>query len=225
MIEVKDLVKIYKQSKTVETTALNGVTLKINQGDFVSVSGPSGSGKTTLLNIVGGLDQPTSGSVTLNGEIISDLSEKKLAKVRLNNMGFIFQAYNLIPVLTAEENIEYIMALQNVGKLERAERVFDIAKKLGIEDLLNKKPLEMSGGQQQRVAVARAVVSRPKLILADEPTANLDSENSKKLLDLMRQMNEEEKVTFIFSTHDPMVIEKAKSELYLLDGKLVKTLK
>ncbi len=225
MIEVKDLVKIYKQSKTVETTALNGVTLKINQGDFVSVSGPSGSGKTTLLNIIGGLDQPTSGSVTLNGEIISDLSEKKLAKVRLNNMGFIFQAYNLIPVLTAEENIEYIMALQNVGKLERAERVFDIAKKLGIEDLLNKKPLEMSGGQQQRVAVARAVVSRPKLILADEPTANLDSENSKKLLDLMRQMNEEEKVTFIFSTHDPMVIEKAKSELYLLDGKLVKTLK
>lgn len=224
MIEVKDLIKIYKQGKTVETKALNGVSLLIKEGDFLVISGPSGSGKTTLLNIIGGLDQPTSGSVLLNDENISVLPEKKLAKVRLNNIGFIFQAYNLIPVLTAEENIEYIMALQGIKKKERRDRVVEIAKKLGIEDLLYKKPLEMSGGQQQRVAVARAVVSKPKLILADEPTANLDTENSEKLIEMMKQMNEKEKVTFIFSTHDPKVIEKAKKELHLVDGKIEKAI-
>lgn len=225
MIEVKDLVKIYKQGKTIETKALNGISLVINEGDFLVISGPSGSGKTTLLNIIGGLDQPSAGSVILNGENISILPEKKLAKVRLNNIGFIFQAYNLIPVLTAEENIEYIMALQGVKKKERRDRVIEIAQKLDIEDLLYKKPLEMSGGQQQRVAVARAVVSEPKLVLADEPTANLDTENSEKLIEMMKQMNEKEKVTFIFSTHDPKVIEKAKKELHLVDGMIDKSIK
>lgn len=225
MIEVKDLVKIYKQGKTIETKALNGISLVINEGDFLVISGPSGSGKTTLLNIIGGLDQPSSGSVILNGQNISVLPEKKLAKVRLNNIGFIFQAYNLIPVLTAEENIEYIMALQGVKKKERRDRVIEIAQKLDIEDLLYKKPLEMSGGQQQRVAVARAVVSEPKLVLADEPTANLDTENSEKLIEMMKQMNEKEKVTFIFSTHDPKVIEKAKKELHLVDGMIDKSIK
>ncbi|MDD5457445.1 MAG: ABC transporter ATP-binding protein [Candidatus Margulisbacteria bacterium] len=220
-VRMENVNKIYTQGKNVQTQALNNVNLEINEGDFIAISGPSGSGKTTLLNIVGGLDNPSSGHVFLNEINITHLKEKQLAKIRLNNIGFIFQAYNLIPVLTAFENIEYIMMLQKVSPKQRRERVQKIADELEIGDLLNKKPNDMSGGQQQRVAVARAVVSRPKLILADEPTANLDSINAEKLLEIMKKLNEEDKVTFIFSTHDPLVMKKAKKQIVLKDGKIV----
>ncbi|OGI08171.1 MAG: macrolide ABC transporter ATP-binding protein [Candidatus Margulisbacteria bacterium GWF2_35_9] len=219
-LKINNVSKTYKQGKSIETQALSNVSLEITEGDFIVISGPSGSGKTTLLNIIGGLDVPSSGTVELNGELMSSLPEKKLSQVRLNNIGFIFQAYNLVPVLTAAENIEYIMMLQKVDPKIRRERVKEITRHLGIEELLNKKPLEMSGGQQQRVAVARAIVSKPKLILADEPTANLDSENSDILIDLMKRLNEEEKVTFIFSTHDPVLMKKAKRNIVLKDGKI-----
>jgi len=219
-LKINNVSKTYKRCKSIETQALSNVSLEITEGDFIVISGPSGSGKTTLLNIIGGLDVPSSGTVELNGELMSSLPEKKLSQVRLNNIGFIFQAYNLVPVLTAAENIEYIMMLQKVDPKIRRERVKEITRHLGIEELLNKKPLEMSGGQQQRVAVARAIVSKPKLILADEPTANLDSENSDILIDLMKRLNEEEKVTFIFSTHDPVLMKKAKRNIVLKDGKI-----
>ena len=220
LMKLIDLKKVYVQGKDVKTQALKGIDLEFEEGDFAVVSGPSGSGKTTLLNLMGGLDSPTSGQVYLKNIHISELKENQLAHIRLVNFGFIFQSYNLIPVLTAEENIEYIMMLQGVPQEERRERVYEIAGHLGIDDLLHKKPNEMSGGQQQRVAIARAVVSRPKVIFADEPTANLDSGNSSKLLDLMKKLNEEEKITFIFSTHDPIVSEKANRKIALRDGKV-----
>jgi len=220
-IKSNDLNKIYTTGKGVETQALKNVNLEVSEGDFMVISGPSGSGKTTLLNLMGGLDRPTSGSVYLYGTNISRLKEKELAYIRLMNFGFIFQAYNLIPVLTAEENIEYIMMLQGVGPRQRREKVINITRQLGIDELLNKKPNEMSGGQQQRVAVARAVVSQPKIIFADEPAANLDSRNTENLLNLMKKLNEEENVTFLFSTHDPRVKEKAKRQIILEDGEIV----
>jgi len=220
-LKINNVSRTYKQGKSVETRALKNVSLEIKEGEFIVISGPSGSGKTTLLNIIGGLDAPNEGTVELNDKVVSTLPEKKLAEVRLNNIGFIFQAYNLVPVLTAAENIEYIMMLQKIDAKTRKERVSEITSHLGIEDLLNKKPLEMSGGEQQRVAVARAIVSKPKLILADEPTANLDTENSDKLIDLMKRLNEEENVTFIFSTHDPVLMKKAKRNIVLKDGKIV----
>ena len=220
LMKLTGLTKVYVQEKGVKTDALKGVNLEIQEGDFTAISGPSGSGKTTLLNLMGGLDSPTSGAVYLKDINISRLKEKRLVRIRLENFGFIFQAYNLIPVLTAEENIEYTMMLQGISHKERKERVLAITRNLGINHLLDKRPNEMSGGQQQRVAVARAVVSKPKLVLADEPTANLDSKNSAGLLDLMKQLNEEEKVTFIFSTHDPTVIAKAKRKIVLKDGNI-----
>ncbi|MFH1776883.1 MAG: ABC transporter ATP-binding protein [Candidatus Omnitrophota bacterium] len=221
LMKLVDLVKVYLAGKAIETRALNGVTLEIQEGDFMVISGPSGSGKTTLLNLMGGLDSPTKGTVYLKDIPISSMNEKQLAKVRRENFGFIFQAYNLIPVLTAEENIEYVMMLQGVIVQERKERIHRITRRLGIHELLNKRPNEMSGGQQQRVAVARAVVSRPKVIFADEPTANLDSGNSSTLLELMKQLNEEENMTFVFSTHDPVLRQKAKRQIVLKDGKIV----
>ena len=220
LMKLIDLKKTYVQGKDVKTQALNGVGLEFGEGEFAVVSGPSGSGKTTLLNLMGGLDSPTSGQVLLKDTNIGELKENQLAHIRLMNFGFIFQAYNLVPVLTAEENIEYIMMLQGVGREERCQKVYEIAKELGIDDLLHKKPNKMSGGQQQRVAVARAVVSKPKIVFADEPTANLDSENSSTLLDLMKQLNEEENMTFVFSTHDPILMEKAKRKIILKDGKI-----
>ncbi len=220
LMKLIDLKKTYVQGKNVKTQALKGLNLEFEEGEFAVVSGPSGSGKTTLLNLMGGLDSPTSGQVFLNDTNIGQLKENRLAHIRLMNFGFIFQAYNLVPVLTAEENIEYIMMLQGIPKKERKQRVCEIAKELGIDDLLHKKPNEMSGGQQQRVAVARAVVSKPKIVFADEPTANLDSESSSNLLDLMKLLNEEEKMTFVFSTHDPVLMEKAKRRLILKDGKI-----
>lgn len=217
-IQIKNISKIYKQSQSVQTVALNNITLDIEKGSFISVSGPSGSGKSTLLHIVGGLDSPSNGSVVIEGDDITKMSESELALERLNDVGFVFQAFNLIPVLSAKENIEYIMVLQGVDKSIRESRISKVALELGIEELLDKKPSELSGGQQQRVAVARAVVSKPKLILADEPTANLDSKNAQNLMDMMKKLNEIEKITIIYSSHDPEVIEKASSRIVLKDG-------
>ena len=208
--------KIYGKEKGVKTNALHKIDMDIEKGEFIVISGPSGSGKSTLLNIIGGLDAPTSGDVTL-----TELGEHELSKERLKNIGFVFQAYNLIPVLTAKENIEYIMTLQGWDKAKREARVHEVARELGIDDLLDKRPDQLSGGQQQRVAVARAVASKPGLILADEPTANLDSKNAEDLMELMKELNEKEEVTIIFSSHDPMVIGKAKRSIVLKDGRIL----
>ena len=193
----------------------------IHKEDFVVISGPSGSGKSTLLNIIGGLDAPSSGEIILEEDIITSLKESDLAEFRRDYIGFIFQAYNLIPVLNVKENIEYIMKLQGKSQSYCDKRVEELAKELDINELLLKLPDHLSGGQQQRVAVARAVASKPKLILADEPTANLDSINSDKLMELMRGLNEDEKITIIFSSHDPLVIAKAKRLISLRDGEVI----
>lgn len=219
-LDVENLQKIYSEGSANETRALDDINLNFDEGEFIVLSGPSGSGKTTLLNLIGGLDSVSNGSVTLDGTRLTDLNESELSNERLKDIGFVFQAYNLIPVLTAKENIEYVMALQGVSKEKRHERVVEVATILGIDDLLDKRPDEMSGGQQQRVAVARAVASKPKLILADEPTANLDSVTAENLMNMMAKLNEEENVTIIFSSHDPMVIGKAKRSVILKDGKI-----
>lgn len=219
-LDINNLQKIYSEGSANETKALDDINLNFSEGEFIVLSGPSGSGKTTLLNLIGGLDSVSNGSVTLDGTTLTDLDEAQLSNERLQDIGFVFQAYNLIPVLTAKENIEYVMALQGVSKTERTERVLEVATILGIDDLLDKRPDEMSGGQQQRVAVARAVASKPKLILADEPTANLDSVTAENLMNMMAKLNEEENVTIIFSSHDPMVIGKAKRSVILKDGKI-----
>lgn len=220
-LKIKDVSKIYGKEKELKTIALENINLDIKKGEFIVISGPSGSGKTTLLNAIGGLDSVSSGEIILNGVSLTELSEHALSLERLNNIGFVFQAYNLIPVLNAKENIEYIMTLQGKNKKECEKRVLEVAVELGIENLLNKFPENLSGGQQQRVAVARAVASRPELILADEPTANLDSKNAEDLMKLMRELNEKENVTIIFSSHDPMVISKAKRSIVLRDGKII----
>ncbi|MGA1825808.1 MAG: ABC transporter ATP-binding protein [bacterium] len=221
-LEVKNINKVYEQSKTIRCQALKDVSVRINEGEFIVISGPSGSGKTTLLNVIGGLDTPNSGHIIFDGIDITKLKEKELSRIRLEKMGFIFQAYNLIPVLTAMENIEYVMILQAVPKEIRRERARKIAAQLDIESLLNKRPNEMSGGQQQRVAVARSIVTEPKLVLADEPTANLDSKTGERLMDLMKELNREKKITFLFSSHDAMIIEKAGRRLVLKDGQLAR---
>ena len=219
-LDVTKLEKIYGKGTAIETYALKDVNLDIDEGEFVVLSGPSGSGKTTLLNLIGGLDNVSAGSVTLSGTTLTELNEAQLSNERLKDIGFVFQAYNLIPVLTAKENIEYVMALQGVSKADREARVHEVATILGIDNLLDKRPDEMSGGQQQRVAVARAVASKPKLILADEPTANLDSKTAEDLMNMMAKLNVEEKITIVFSSHDPMVIGKAKRSVILKDGKI-----
>ncbi|MDQ1339016.1 MAG: putative transport system ATP-binding protein [Campylobacterota bacterium] len=220
-LKIKDISKIYGKEKELKTIALENINLDIKKGEFIVISGPSGSGKTTLLNAIGGLDSVSGGEIILNGVNLTDLGEHALSLERLNNIGFVFQAYNLIPVLNAKENIEYIMTLQGKSKKECEKRVLEVATELGIESLLNKFPENLSGGQQQRVAVARAVASRPELILADEPTANLDSKNAEDLMELMRELNEKENITIIFSSHDPMVISKAKRSIVLRDGKII----
>ena len=217
IIETKKLVKVYEESK-VRVNALRGVDLKVNKGEFMAIAGPSGSGKTTLLNLIGGLDNPTSGSVIVAGEDLANLSKSRLSDLRLNHIGFIFQAYNLIPVLTARENVEYVMLLQGVSEMERIERAEEILNEVGLSDYINVRPNEMSGGQQQRVAVARAIVSNPDVVLADEPTANLDSVTGKSLLEMMKEMNKIRSVTFIFSTHDKMVMNYARRLVTLKDG-------
>jgi putative ABC transport system ATP-binding protein len=221
VIETNNLTKVYDEGP-IPVHAVNHVTLNIEEGEFTAVVGPSGSGKTTLLNIVGGLDRPTSGSVKVDGIELSSMNESNLIKFRLEHIGFVFQSYNLIPVLTAKENTEFIMLLQGAPEKQRTERVMQLLDEVGIVEQANKRPSEMSGGQQQRVAVARALASRPKFVLADEPTANLDSKSAENLLDLMLKLNEEEKVTFIFSTHDQRVIDRARRVVTLEDGKIVK---
>jgi putative ABC transport system ATP-binding protein len=217
---VKEIAKLFQPDKEVEVLALDDINLNIGQGEFVVISGPSGSGKTTLLNIIGGLDLPSKGDITLDGELLTGLAENELSQIRRDHVGFVFQAYNLLPVLTARENIEYVMKLQGMSSEKCRARSLAVAEKLGIETLLEKLPHQLSGGQQQRVAVARAVATTPKLILADEPTANLDSKSAASLIDMMEKLNEDEGVTIIFSSHDPMVIEKARRSIVLKDGKI-----
>jgi putative ABC transport system ATP-binding protein len=219
VIEIKNLHKTYTETE-VEVKAVNGINLSFNEGEFAAIVGPSGCGKTTLLNLLGGLDTPTSGSVIIDDTDISTLSSRKMIDFRLNNIGFVFQAYNLIPVLTAKENAEFIMNLKNKPKAERESRIAELFKAIGIEGKENIRPSRLSGGQQQRVAVARALASKPKFILADEPTANLDSKATAELLDIMRKLNEDENITFIFATHDQRVIDRAKRVIYLDDGKV-----
>jgi len=220
MLQARKLCKTY-DTRGVETRALVDVDLEIESGEFTALAGPSGSGKTTLLNLFGALDLPTSGDVSLEGQSLAGLRPSELAELRLHKLGFVFQAYNLIPVLSARENVEFVMELQGVSPAERRARAEAVLAEVGLADLADKRPLEMSGGQQQRVAVARAIVSQPKVVLADEPTANLDSHTAANLLELMEEMNREHGVTFLFSTHDPMVIEKARRVVRLRDGAVV----
>jgi putative ABC transport system ATP-binding protein len=219
ILESRDVFKIY-ETRGVETRALNGVDLDVEEGEFTAISGPSGSGKTTLLNLFGALDTPTRGTIRLDGEELSSLGASALSDLRLRKLGFVFQAYNLIPVLTAAENVEFVMELQGVAQAERRERAESLLTEVGLEGLGTKRPLEMSGGQQQRVAVARAIASRPRVVLADEPTANLDSGTAGRLLELMERMNAERAVTFVFSTHDPLVMARARRNVRLRDGRV-----
>ena len=219
VIEVSELHKVYEGAVPVK--AVNGIDLTITEGEFTALKGPSGCGKTTLLNLLGGLDQPTSGSILIAGTDITALSDNELIDFRLHNIGFVFQAYNLIPVLSATENVSFIMLLQDRPKEERLARAEQLLKAVGLEGKEDKRPGQLSGGQQQRVAVARALASKPKFVLADEPTANLDSESTSKLLDIMEQLNAQENMTFVFATHDDRVIAKAKRVVSISDGKVI----
>ena len=220
IIEIKNLTKIYDGSE-VEVIAVNGIDLSFDKGEFAAIVGPSGSGKTTFLNLIGGLDRPTSGEVIVDGVNIWNLKSRKLIDFRMNNIGFVFQSYNLIPVLTAKENVEFVMHLQGRPKAERDKRTRELMKAVGLAGRLNSRPGKLSGGQQQRVAVARALASKPTFILADEPTANLDSKSTETLLDIMEDLNKEENITFIFSTHDARVVKKARRVITIEDGKVV----
>ena len=217
VIVTEDLTKTYS-ANDVPVYALRGINLTITAGEFTAIVGPSGSGKTTFLNIISGLDQPTEGKVWLSEELLSNMSGRQLSDFRRDNIGFVFQAYNLIPVLTVGENIEYIMLLQGIPKLERHQRVVDILEVVGLAGYIDRKPPQLSGGQQQRVAIARAMVSQPTIILADEPTANLDSKTGSELLDMMYQLNKRTGMTFVFSTHDQTVMERAQRLITLKDG-------
>ena len=219
VIRTEAVSKVYGSGE-VEVGALKDVSLRIVRGEFSAIAGPSGSGKTTLLNVVSGLDKPTSGSIFLAGRRISELNGRELSDFRRDHIGFVFQSYNLIPVLTARENIEYVMLLQGVPGVERRRRVSEVLKALGLEAMENRRPTQLSGGQQQRVAVARAIAARPDLILADEPTANLDSTTGSALIDMMRELNEKMGVTFLFSSHDQMIMDRARRLLILKDGQI-----
>ncbi len=221
VIETKNLKKIYNQGSDIEVRAVDGVSIEIEKGEFTAIVGASGSGKTTLLNLIGGLDKPTDGEVMINGKNIANLSENEMIDFRLNNIGFVFQSYNLIPVLSSIENVEFIMLMQNKPKAERDQRAKDLLRSVGLEKELHKKPGKLSGGQQQRVAVARALASKPQFVLADEPTANLDSKATNELLDIMYQLNQDEEMTFVFATHDQRVIDRAKRVITIDDGKVI----
>jgi putative ABC transport system ATP-binding protein len=220
IVKTIDVAKKYRQGK-VDVNALNGVSLVVNKGDFIALAGPSGSGKTTLLNLIGSLDTPDKGQVMVDGEELTGMNRSQLASLRLNKIGFVFQAYNLIPVLSAVENVEYVMLLQGVPVKERRERARAILNEVGLDDKHDRRPAELSGGQQQRVAVARAIVSDPAIVLADEPTANLDSKTGEGLLAIMKTMNQEKNVTFIFSTHDNMVMEHSDRLILIKDGLII----
>lgn len=216
----KDLCKTFQQGEEI-ITGLERVSISIEKGDFVCLSGPSGSGKTTLLNAIGGLDKPDSGEILIGGIRIDNLGKGALADMRLHNIGFVFQAYNLIPVLTARENVEFVMQVSGMPALERAEKSLKILKEVGLEGMEERRPAQLSGGQQQRVAVARAIVSQPTLILADEPTANLDSVTASQLMDLFVELNQHHNVTFVIATHDVRVMKYAKRLIRMEDGKII----
>ena len=220
VIETKDLIKIYNSTQ-VPVHAVNGIDLVIKRGEFTAIVGPSGCGKTTLLNLVGGLDSPTKGKVLVSGNDLSTLKSTQLIDFRMHNIGFVFQAFNLIPVLTVKENIEFIMQLQGRSQAECNRRVDELLEAIGLAEKKNHRPNQLSGGQQQRVSVARALASKPQFILADEPTANLDSKATNELLELMEKLNHEEEMTFVFSTHDERVMKKARRLVSLDDGKII----
>lgn len=219
VIDAHNISRVYNPD-TIPVYAVNNVHLHLERGEFTAIVGPSGSGKTTLLNIIGGLDAPTEGYVEIRGVNITEMPANKLIDFRLHNIGFVFQAFNLIPVLTARENVEFIMLLQKRPKAERERRVRELLAAVGLEDKLNVRPAQLSGGQQQRVAVARALASKPQFILADEPTANLDSHSAATLLDIMEKLNRDENITFLFSTHDQRVIDRARRVITLVDGRI-----
>jgi len=218
-LQTEGIEKIYRDNH-IATSALAGVDFSMQPGEFTALFGPSGSGKTTLLNLIGGLDRPSAGKVFLSKQEVTAMSDSELSRLRLFKIGFVFQSYNLIPVLTALENVEYVLILQRVARKERQERAVSLLTQLGLGDLIHKRPTEMSGGQQQRVAVARAIVHMPELVLADEPTANLDTKTAHELMDMMHELNQQKGITFLFSTHDPMVMEHARRLVELRDGKI-----
>ncbi|EKA7417101.1 MULTISPECIES: ABC transporter ATP-binding protein [Vibrio] len=221
-IKLERLTKTYNPDSDFPVHAVQHVDLEIKQGEFVAIMGPSGSGKTTLLNMLGGIDAPTSGSVEIDGCLISEMSEKELIAYRRDNIGFIFQDYSLLPVLTALENVEFVMQLQGKTERECRERAMSLLEQVGLAQQMHKRPSKMSGGQQQRVAVARALAPKPRFVMADEPTANLDAKSTSELLDIMEQLSEQEGTTFIFSTHDPRVIKRAHRIIVFEDGRLVR---
>ena len=218
-IALSNVEKRYQEGEHV-VRAVDGVDLILEAGEFATLAGPSGSGKTTLLNLIGGLDCPDKGEIFIGGEITSNKSDDELTELRLHKIGFVFQAYNLIPVLTAYENVQFILLIQGVSEKEHRDRILPLFSEIGLDGLENRFPAQLSGGQQQRVAIARAVIGEPAIVLADEPTANLDSETAANLLDMMRKLNEEKQATFLFSTHDPMVIGQARRVIRLRDGKV-----
>ncbi len=220
VLELKNVNKVYDSSE-IHVHAINSVNLEFTEAEFAAIVGPSGSGKTTLLNLIGGLDKPTSGEITVDGTNLATLKPSQLIDFRMRNIGFVFQAYNLIPVLTAKENVEFIMNLQKWSKKESEERTYELLKAVGLAERAGSRPSKLSGGQQQRVAVARALASRPRFVLADEPTANLDSKSATTLLEIMEKLNHESKITFIFSTHDPRVVRMAHRVITLEDGKVI----
>ncbi len=220
VLELNNVHKIYNSSE-VKVHAVNGITIDFEEGEFSAIVGPSGSGKTTLLNMIGGLDTPTEGKILVDDTDLSTLKSSALIDFRMRNIGFVFQSYNLIPVLTAKENVEFIMNLQKRSKKEREQRTMEMLKAVGLGDRADSRPSKLSGGQQQRIAVARALASKPKFILADEPTANLDSKSTETLLDIMEELNREENLTFIFSTHDNRVVKKARRVVTIEDGKVI----
>ncbi|MEA2042199.1 MAG: ABC transporter ATP-binding protein [Bacteroidota bacterium] len=221
IIDIKDLHKTFDEGE-IKVHAVRGIDLSFEKGEFAVVVGPSGSGKTTLMNLVGGLDDPTSGTVMVDGNNITELKPSEKTDFRMQHIGFVFQAYNLIPVLTAKENVEFVMQLQGKSKKERNKRATELLEAVGLGDRMDSRPSKLSGGQQQRVAVARALASKPKFVLADEPTANLDSKSTANLLEIMLELNKKENITFIFSTHDSRVVEKAKRIITIEDGKIKK---
>ena len=219
IISLRDVTKVYRQG-SVDVHALRGLTMDVEAGEFTAICGPSGSGKTTLLNLIGALDAMTSGSIVLEGRELASLNKKELSELRRDRIGFVFQAYNLMPVLTAYENAEMVLWVQGVDGPSRRERVMGLLEQVGLKGMENRRPSELSGGQQQRVAIARAIASNPAVVLADEPTANVDSETAETLLALMEELNREQGVTFVFSTHDPQVMERARRVVRLVDGRV-----
>ncbi|HBH47190.1 MAG TPA: macrolide ABC transporter ATP-binding protein [Bacteroidales bacterium] len=224
VIDIKKLDKVYNDSE-VKVHAIQGIDLSFEEGEFTAIVGPSGSGKTTLLNMLGGLDRPTEGEIFIAETPVHELKGADLVDFRLRNIGFVFQAYNLVPVLTARENVEFIMQMQGIPAHKRFERTKELLTQVGLGDRIDSRPSKLSGGQQQRVAVARALASKPKFVLADEPTANLDSKSTENLLDIMEKLNKEEKITFIFSTHDQRVVKKARRVITIEDGKVLSDVK